>query len=181
MRDLITHHLDISSDRQAKYYNQKRRDVRFNIGDVVWRKSHVLSSATDYITRKLAPKYEGPFKVIKVLSPVVYQVQNESGKIEKTHIKDLKYYWSVDPECIETVNIPFRSEVSKSGAADASQDVSGPQGSSGTTQVRADRAGAENAARARRPEGSLPLDSGDEEVDPTKTSCIASEKGPGTP
>ena len=70
LRDLVTHNLDISSDRQAKYYNQKRRDVRFNIKDVVWRKLHVLSSATDYSTRKLATKYEGPFKVVKVLSPV---------------------------------------------------------------------------------------------------------------
>ena len=106
----------------------------------------------------------------------MYQVQNESRKIEKTHINDLKYSWSVDPECIETVNIPFRSEVSKSGAADASQDVPEPQRSAGTTQVRADRAGAENAARARRPEGSLPLGSGDEEVDPAKTSGIARRK-----
>ena len=35
LRDLVIHHLYISSDRQAEYYNQKRRDVRFNIGDVV--------------------------------------------------------------------------------------------------------------------------------------------------
>ena len=102
---------------------------------------------------------------------MVYQVQDESGKIEKTHIKDMKYYWSVKSECIETVNIPFRStETNKSSASDASQDVPEPQRSAGTTQVRADRAGPEDATRAHRPKGPLPLGPGGEEVEPATTS-----------
>ena len=145
MRYLVTHYLDISFDRQAEYYIQKRRDLRFDIGDVLCRKSHVLSSATDYITRQLALKHEGPFKIVKVPSPVVYQVQDESGKIEKTHTKDLKYYWPVDSEHIESVNIPLRSiEADKSRAADASQDVPEPQRKAGTTQISTDRAGSED-------------------------------------
>ena len=54
----------------------------------------------DYIARKLSPKYAGPFKVIKVISPVVDEIQDESGIIEKAHVKDLKHYWSVDPDLV---------------------------------------------------------------------------------
>lgn len=60
------------------------------MGDMVWRKTHVLSSAPDFFTRKLAPKYEGPFKVIEVLSPDVYVIRGASGIKKKIHVKDLK-------------------------------------------------------------------------------------------
>ena len=100
-----------------------------------------------------------------------------SREKSKTHIKDLKYCWSVDPECVKTVNIPFRStEANRSRAADASQDVPDPQRSAGTTQVRADKAGPEDATRAHRPKELLPLGPDDEEVEIAATSKAAPRK-----
>lgn len=39
-------------------------------------------------------------RFIKVISPVVYEIYDECGIIEKAHMKDLKHYWSIDPNLI---------------------------------------------------------------------------------
>lgn len=104
MRDLVVHHLEIASDHQTKYYNHRRRDIRFKLGNIVSRKTHVLSSAPDFITKKLAPKYDGPFKVIEVFSSILYVIKGTTGNIENVHVKDLEYYWSFDESA---VNGPF--------------------------------------------------------------------------
>lgn len=55
------------------------------------RKEHPLSSADKGFAAKLAPKYSGPYTVIKVRSPVVYDLRDEHGrKVYRIHIKDLK-------------------------------------------------------------------------------------------
>ena len=131
LRDLVAHHLDLTWDRQAKYYNRHRRDIRYSVVDIVWWRTHVLSSAVDYIARKLSPKYAGPFKVIKVISPVVYEIQDESGIIEKAHVKDLKHYWSVDPDLVNN-ELSFQPSSKEESARLPSFDgtgYSGPEGS----------------------------------------------------
>ena len=85
----------------------------------------------DYIARKLSPKYAGPFKVIKVISPVVYEIQDESGIIEKAHVKDLKHYWSVDPDLVNN-ELSFQPSSEEESARLPSFDgigYSGPEGS----------------------------------------------------
>ena len=53
------------------------------------RRQHVLSSAANFISSKLAPKYEGPYTVIRVLSRVVYEVTDSEGLVDKVHVKNL--------------------------------------------------------------------------------------------
>lgn len=61
------------------------------MGDKVFRREVVLSSAEKGFAAKLAPKYSGPYTVTKVVSPVVYNLKNISGKVlRRIHIKDLK-------------------------------------------------------------------------------------------
>ena len=55
---------------QARY---KRKTKPFKLGDEVWLESRNLK--IPYPSRKLAPKQEGPFKIIKVLNPVVYKLK----------------------------------------------------------------------------------------------------------
>ena len=43
--------------RQARYYNASRRKVRYNLGDKVWKRNRVLSSALKGVAAKLAPKF----------------------------------------------------------------------------------------------------------------------------
>lgn len=61
-----------AQERQAKYANLKRRDYAFRVGD------RVLLSSKDInlkdLTPKLRLKYLGPWKIIKVISPVAYKL-----------------------------------------------------------------------------------------------------------
>lgn len=77
--------------KTATYYNLRRRDIVFNVGDLVLKRQHVLSSAAQNIAAKLASRFHGPFKISKILSPVVYELADLTDNIfGKMHVKDLK-------------------------------------------------------------------------------------------
>lgn len=88
-----------ASDRQASNYNRTRRKVTFQENDLVLRRVHTLSSAVKHYSAKLGPRFEGPFKIDKVLSSTVYQLATMRGKkVGKWHISKLRpYYPSPDP------------------------------------------------------------------------------------
>ncbi|KAL6418025.1 hypothetical protein ACFW04_011263 [Cataglyphis niger] len=98
LRDWVVENLEATHQRQSRYYNLRRRDVRFVVGDRVWKRQHVLSSAAHAISAKLATKYHGPFTISRILSPVVYELADAENKvIGKTHVKDLKPYIASNP------------------------------------------------------------------------------------
>ena len=89
--DLVRVHLGRTFTTQSKHYNLQRRDIQYHVGDKVYKKEHYLSSATKGVAMKLCPKYSGPYTVFRVVSPVVYDLKNSSGKVLRSvHIKDLK-------------------------------------------------------------------------------------------
>lgn len=65
------------------------------------RRYHTLSSGSDYYASKLAPRFDGPYVVSKVLSTVVYEIAeiNTGKKVGRYHISDLKPYF--DPVLID--------------------------------------------------------------------------------
>ena len=68
LHDLIKRHLENATTRQVRYYNRNKRDISFKLDDLVLRRNHVLSSAAQNFAAKLAAKFIGPFKIIKVYS-----------------------------------------------------------------------------------------------------------------
>ena len=77
--------------RQARYYNASRREVRYNLGDKVWKRNRVLSSALQGVAAKLAPKFTGPYTIAAHLGPNVYEVVDQDVKsASKIHMEDLK-------------------------------------------------------------------------------------------
>jgi len=91
--DLIKRNLSAASSRQAEYYNRGRKLEDFNVGDLVMRKAHHLSRGTDDFAAKLAPQFDGPFKIAKVLSPNVYELETpDSRKLSKVHVRFLKRF-----------------------------------------------------------------------------------------
>ncbi|CAG7885593.1 unnamed protein product [Brassica rapa] len=60
----------------AKNYNKKVRTRTFQQGD--W----VLRWVAENTTGKLAPGWEGPYKVIKVRGAGAYRLQDSKGKIQ---------------------------------------------------------------------------------------------------
>lgn len=55
--------------RQQRYYNLKRQQVTFEEGELVWIRAHSLSRAGDAFLAKLAPKWQGPAKVLMLTEP----------------------------------------------------------------------------------------------------------------
>ena len=76
---------------QSRYYNRHHREWHCKVGEQVMKREHHLSSGVRGFAAKLAPKYSGPHEVIRVISPVVYDLKAKRGRVVKRiHIRDLK-------------------------------------------------------------------------------------------
>uniref|UniRef100_A0A3Q3XEM3 Integrase catalytic domain-containing protein n=1 Tax=Mola mola TaxID=94237 RepID=A0A3Q3XEM3_MOLML len=64
--------LSESHARQKHYYDLRRRQVSYNIGDLVRVRTHPRSDAQANFTAKLVPLYAGPYHVSQRLSAVNY-------------------------------------------------------------------------------------------------------------
>lgn len=72
-------------------YNLRKREADYTVGQRVLRKNYVLSDAAKYFSKKLAPKYVGPFVVRRRVSPWTYELVDDNGRHQGVwHIKDLK-------------------------------------------------------------------------------------------
>ncbi|XP_072380675.1 uncharacterized protein [Diabrotica undecimpunctata] len=89
--DLVKINLAKAFTSQSHYYNLRRREWTPKIGDKVMRKVYNISNAAKQLNAKLAPKFSGPYTIHKVLSKVIFQLKDATGKtVNKVHIKDLK-------------------------------------------------------------------------------------------
>ena len=80
-----------NSEQQAKYYNLRRRDDEYFVGQLVWRKNKTLSSKVDNIAQSLLPKFIGPCEIQEKLGNNTYKLKTLTGKGAGTwHIQDLK-------------------------------------------------------------------------------------------
>ncbi|XP_077271912.1 uncharacterized protein LOC143902676 [Temnothorax americanus] len=99
IREWLAENMDQANQRQAANYNLRRRPRRFRIGDLVLRRQHVLSSAAHNIAEKLSFKFQGPLRVRRVISPVVYELtQLDGSTVGKMHVKDVKPYYPLVPD-----------------------------------------------------------------------------------
>ncbi|XP_020298054.1 protein 5NUC-like [Pseudomyrmex gracilis] len=62
LKDWVTENLEKAYRKQSEAYNLRHRDVSYSVGDLVWKRNRILSSATQNIAAKLAPKYQGPHR-----------------------------------------------------------------------------------------------------------------------
>ena len=123
IRDLVVRHLEEASDSQGHYYDERRREVRLK-GDMVMKRYHILSSAADYRAAKLAPRFDGPYVVSKVLSPVVYQLSDTTGSVVGSfHVSDLKQYY---PEHQENMLLDDFSSLDESSREREGEGISPP-------------------------------------------------------
>lgn len=76
--------------RNCGPYNLRRKDVEFNVGDVIWRRTYYQSDKDKRFSKKLAPKYI-KCRIKTKLSPLVYELVDMQGKnLGSWHIKDFK-------------------------------------------------------------------------------------------
>ena len=91
LRDWVTKNLNRAFENQARYYDNHHRNRSFKVGDLVLKPNRKLSNKSDGVASKLLQKFEGPFKIKRRLSPVVYTLVTSDGKFAgKEHIRNLK-------------------------------------------------------------------------------------------
>lgn len=75
---------------EAKRYDSHRRDVHFEEGDTIR-----LYTPTRKVGRseKLIPQYHGPYKIVKQVGPVNYEIQKKRGKREIVHVSRISPYY----------------------------------------------------------------------------------------
>uniref|UniRef100_A0A3B3D2Y0 Integrase catalytic domain-containing protein n=1 Tax=Oryzias melastigma TaxID=30732 RepID=A0A3B3D2Y0_ORYME len=99
MSEEVQRRVGLHQTRQAKYYNNRRRDAHFLPGGLVWVRSHPLSKASEKFSAKLAPKWEGPVNILRKLGPVNYKVGwGNPQKEDVVHVMNLKKYHGAIPE-----------------------------------------------------------------------------------
>ncbi|ESK83643.1 hypothetical protein Moror_12010 [Moniliophthora roreri MCA 2997] len=79
--------------RQQMIRREKQKLDMFEEGQKVWLE--VKNLAIGYPSKKLAPKREGPFKILKVLGPVTYRL-------------DLPHQWKIHPVFHAALLSPFK-------------------------------------------------------------------------
>jgi hypothetical protein len=70
----VATHLDKATHAMAASANRHRRHVDFAIDDLVWLKTDHLQLA-GHLSRKLANKWAGPYKIIEVINPVAVRLE----------------------------------------------------------------------------------------------------------
>lgn len=55
--------------QQAKYYNMNRREVDYEINQLVWKRNLSVGHASTHQNISLAPKWIGPYRIVSKLSP----------------------------------------------------------------------------------------------------------------
>jgi deoxyuridine 5'-triphosphate nucleotidohydrolase len=85
-----------AQDYQKAYFDKKHRHLDFQVGDFVLLNSEniTVDNQREQKSKKLAQRFIGPYKIIRKISPVAYELQMpESTKVHTVfHISKLKEY-----------------------------------------------------------------------------------------
>jgi len=75
-------------------YNRGRIDNPFQVGDLVYCRAHPVSSAVNKRAAKLAYRWTGPHRILRLLTPVTVQLGDpQTGHVfRKAHVSHLKPY-----------------------------------------------------------------------------------------
>ncbi|CAH9140159.1 unnamed protein product [Cuscuta epithymum] len=101
----LRYNLERAQQRMVKVANAKRRDLEFQVGDKVLLKlrPHRQTTVQKRINQKLAPRYFGPFVIIRKLSAVAYKLAlPPSAKVHPVfHVSQLKRVTGEHPALAE--------------------------------------------------------------------------------
>jgi hypothetical protein len=73
---MIRENLKVAQSQQKSYVDKRRRDLSFKIGDIIYLKVSPMRGTRRFkVKAKLAPRYVGPFKIIRRKGEVAYQME----------------------------------------------------------------------------------------------------------
>jgi len=81
---------------QACNYNKGRRNIEFEEGDLVLRRTHPKSDKTKALIKKFFVKWVGPYLIVEKFSPLVYLLEDASTgvRVGTYNVVDLKPYFA---------------------------------------------------------------------------------------
>uniref|UniRef100_T1IGZ7 RNA-directed DNA polymerase n=1 Tax=Strigamia maritima TaxID=126957 RepID=T1IGZ7_STRMM len=88
------HKIQKNYERHKKAHNDKYHICEYKLGDLVWKKTHILSDKDNNITKSLAIKRDGPWEITKIHGGGAYELTKIGNrKIEKSiNMQDLLPY-----------------------------------------------------------------------------------------
>ena len=107
----------IASEEQKFHYDKNRKDVEFHVGDLVWLKTHHLSSAAAKFTAGFAPKRDGPFRIMEKYSKNTYLLGDKDSGAAETYASVDKLTKFVPPA--DLGKISDETDIEKSGETDS--------------------------------------------------------------
>jgi hypothetical protein len=82
--------LKAAQSRQKSYADKKRREASFNPGDFAYLKvSPIRGTRRFQVHGKLAPRYIGPYKVLKRVGAVAYRLELPEEMSDVFHVSQL--------------------------------------------------------------------------------------------
>jgi hypothetical protein len=73
---MVRENLKLAESGQKSYADNRRRELRFQVGDFVYLKVSPMRDLRRFKIRgKLAPRYIGPFKILEQRGEVAYQLE----------------------------------------------------------------------------------------------------------
>ena len=96
-----------AQDRQKSYANKRRKELEFQVGDLVYLKAMTYKGAGRFTSRKkLSPRYVGPYKVIERVGAVAYKLDlppKLNAFHNVFHVSQLRKCLSDQEESVEDV------------------------------------------------------------------------------
>ncbi|GFX78621.1 uncharacterized protein TNCV_30611 [Trichonephila clavipes] len=110
----------------GKYYNRKRREVNIKVNDLVLVQTHFISAACRRVVRKFMPKFEGPYRALKVRNNNL--IIWKKGKRVTVNIDQVRVYRPRQSDTISSDRVSSdRSSRSQPGKFKGSRKTSSEQ------------------------------------------------------
>jgi hypothetical protein len=111
----IQKHIEVAQSRQKSYADKRRGPIEVDVGDYVYLRVSPMKDVQRFgVTRKLAPRYVGPYQIIGKSGRVAYKLQlplKLSVFFNVFHVSQLKKCLRVPEERIETRDIEIKSDL----------------------------------------------------------------------
>jgi hypothetical protein len=112
---IIQNNLKAAQSRQKSYADMRRRPLQFQVGDFVYLRVCPTRGVQRFgVKGKLAPRYIGPFEILKICGPVAYRLQlpSQLAAIRNIfHISQLRKCVKIPTEVIDYQAIEIESDM----------------------------------------------------------------------
>jgi hypothetical protein len=113
---MVRENLRVTQSRQKSYTNHRRRELSFEVGDLVYLKMSPMRDLRLFKVRgKLAPRFIGPFKILEKRGEVAYQLEFPSQLFDVHdvfHVSQLKKCLRVPEEQIPMEELDAKEDLS---------------------------------------------------------------------